>query len=315
MSAKRAPSFPVARLDVDLAAAARREVEVHRHRRVAFAPGLRDHGVAHRRDRLREVDRPPDLLRADDAHQPRILRIVARATFRPETTATAGDVEALGPALEDGGDRDRGGGLDEDLVAVEHEPDGSEDLLLAQKGDAVDPILEHREPRPADASFDAAGRRVHGRQAHDRLSLREGEGEGGREHVLAADDSRLGQEALRVEGKTAGEARAAHGQEKRPGLRRILEDLRRERAAVGGEDGVVVEGRQIGASGGGGLALSPPLRSRRRSPSPNGRRRRRARASRRTWPRPRCAARGSRPEWRAPARRGRRPSRGCPRSR
>src|SRR5262245_26695393 len=43
------------------------------------------------------------------------------------------DGGGLGPldlALEDGGDRDGRGGLDQDLVAVEHEADGAEDLLL-----------------------------------------------------------------------------------------------------------------------------------------------------------------------------------------
>src|SRR5262249_38351987 len=71
-----------------------REVEVHRHRRVALAPRLRDHGVAHGLDRLGQPDRAADLVRADDAHQARIRFTVDSATLRPEITATAGEGSA-----------------------------------------------------------------------------------------------------------------------------------------------------------------------------------------------------------------------------
>ena len=65
-------------------------VEMHGQGRVAFATRLRDHGVAHRVDRIGERDDPPDLFEPEDAHQARIFRSVSRLTFRPERTATAG---------------------------------------------------------------------------------------------------------------------------------------------------------------------------------------------------------------------------------
>jgi hypothetical protein len=73
---------PVAGLHVDFGGF-RRDIEMHRHRGVAFRPRVRDQRIAHAVDDFGVIQETPDFREFEDAHRALLYRCGFRATERP----------------------------------------------------------------------------------------------------------------------------------------------------------------------------------------------------------------------------------------